>query len=122
MKLHHTHKVGNNQITAYGPGFIDINGTVYSGNRIVTANSVTLWPVVDFAALTEKDFASLLMFQPAIVLLGTGKTCRFPSPRLTQALTQAQIGVEAMDIGAACRTFNILVAEDRQVVMAILHD
>jgi uncharacterized protein len=121
MKLHHTQTAQSNQITAYGENFIEINGTPHEGNVIVTASQVMSWVSVGFEGLTEADFASLLALKPAVVLLGTGATLRFPHPRLTQALTQQQIGVEAMDTGAACRTFNVLVAEDREVALAILH-
>ena len=55
-----------------------------------------------------------------MLLLGTGARQRFPHPRLYRALTDAGIGVECMDTPAACRTYNILVAEDRRVVAAIL--
>ena len=54
------------------------------------------------------------------MLLGTGAALRFPHPRLTAALADARVGVEVMDTRAACRTFNILVAEDRRVVAALV--
>jgi len=54
------------------------------------------------------------------VLFGAGSAIRFPHPRLVRALTEARIGVEAMDTPAACRTFNILAAEGRGVVAALL--
>jgi uncharacterized protein len=55
-------------------------------------------------------------------LLGTGARQRFPSPRLTRALAEARIGLDVMDTPAACRTFNILAAEERKVAVAILLD
>ena len=54
------------------------------------------------------------------MLLGTGETLRFPRPELTRALADAAVGFEAMDTRAACRTYNVLMAEGRQVVAAIL--
>ena len=121
MKLHHTQNVRGQQITGYGEGFIKVNGIIYEGNVIVTTVGVSSWPVANFAALSEADFTSLLIFQPDVILLGTGETLRFPSPKLIQKVTQQQIGVEAMDIGAACRTFNVLIEEGRQVVMAVVY-
>jgi len=56
------------------------------------------------------------------VLLGTGSRQRFPRPALYVALTRARIGVEVMDTAAACRTYNILTAEGRRVVAAVLQD
>jgi uncharacterized protein len=122
MKLHHTQLAEKNQITSYGEGFIEVNGVRYEGSLVVTPAEIASWSVQHFNELAEDNFTRILPLQPAVVLFGTGKTLRFPHPRLIQALTAAQIGVESMDIGAACRTFNILVAEDRQVVLLILHD
>ena len=70
--------------------------------------------------LAREDFANLLEFQPEIVLLGTGRTIRFPHPGLTQDLTAARIGVDVMDVFAACRTFNVLTAEGRKVLAALI--
>ena len=58
--------------------------------------------------------------RPEVILLGTGNRLQFPHPRLTQPLQQAGIGLEAMDTVAACRTYNILMAEGRQVLAALL--
>ena len=71
-------------------------------------------------ALKAGDFAGLLQHRPELVLLGTGATQRFPHPRLLSALSDARVGVEMMDTRAACRTFNILIAEDRRVVAALI--
>jgi uncharacterized protein len=78
------------------------------------------WRAASFEALTEADFAPLLDLGADILLLGTGAKQRFPHPRLTHALAARRIGVEAMDLPAACRTFNILVAEERRVAAALL--
>jgi len=110
-----------NVIAALGADWIRIGETEYRQNLIVTPDAVvTGWAPAGFAALTADDFASLLEYAPEVVLLGTGASQRFPHPRLTAALAQARIGVEAMDTRAACRTFNILVAEDRRVVAALM--
>jgi uncharacterized protein len=110
-----------NLIRALGADWIRIGETEYRQNLIVTPDAVvTGWAPAGFAALTADDFASLLEYAPEVVLLGTGARQSFPHPRLTSALSQARIGVEAMDTRAACRTFNILVAEDRRVVAALV--
>jgi uncharacterized protein len=110
-----------NLIRACSADWIRIGETEYRQNLIVTPDAVvTGWAPAGFAALTADDFASLLKYAPEVVLLGTGASQRFPHPRLTAALAQARIGVEAMDTRAACRTFNILVAEDRRVVAALM--
>ena len=120
MKFH-LQAPGSNVIAALGTDWIRIGETEYRQNLIVTPDAVaTGWAPAGFAALTEADFAALLEHGPELVLLGTGRAQRFPHPRLLQALSGARIGVEAMDTRAACRTFNILVAEDRRVVAALV--
>ena len=112
-----------NIISALGADWIRIGETEYRQNLIVTPDAVaTGWAPAGFTALTQDDFAALLAHRPELVLLGTGRMQHFPHPRLLQALSGARIGVEAMDTRAACRTFNILVAEDRRVVAALILD
>jgi uncharacterized protein len=122
MKFH-LQAPATNIIAALGADWIRIGETEYRQNLIVTPDAVaTGWAPAGFVALTEEDFAALLAHRPELVLLGTGRAQRFPHPRLLQALSGARIGVEAMDTRAACRTFNILVAEDRRVVAALVLD
>jgi ATP-binding cassette subfamily B protein len=71
-------------------------------------------------SFAKADFERLLSHKPEVVLFGTGAAIRFPHPRLTRALTDARIGLEVMDTPAACRTFNILAAEGRSVIAALL--
>jgi len=78
------------------------------------------WRVASFDELSEAHFDYLLTLKPDVLLLGTGARQRFPHPRLYRSLTDAGIGVECMDTAAACRTYNILVTEDRKVAAAIL--
>ena len=110
-----------NVIAALGANWIRIGETEYRQNLIVTPDAVaTGWAPAGFGALAEVDFGALLEFTPEIVLLGTGAMQRFPHPRLLQALSRARVGVEVMDTRAACRTFNILIAEDRRAVAALV--
>jgi uncharacterized protein len=110
-----------NVISGLGDDWIRIGETEYRQNIVVTPDAVaTGWAPAGFAALTAEDFAILLQHEPEVVLLGTGATQRFPHPRLLQALSSARIGVEVMDTRAACRTFNILIAEDRRAVAALV--
>jgi len=78
------------------------------------------WQAQTFEQLAAEHFELLLPFQPEIVLLGTGITLRFPCPSITKKLISLKIGVEVMDTSAACRTYNILMAEGRNVVAALL--
>lgn len=122
MKLHQNQPDQVNTITGYGFGFIEINKEAYTKNLLLTASEMLPWDVVSFDALCPADLSGLLTFSPALVLLGTGQTLRFPHPSLLADLTKAQVGVEVMDTQAACRTFNVLAAEGRRVLLAALID
>jgi uncharacterized protein len=121
VKLHRSAAVaGRNTFTGYGEGWFMVNGERYATSLIVFPDRVVPWSAASFAALAPEDFAPLVAARPGIVLLGTGARQRFPHPRITRALAEAGIGLEVMDTQAACRTFNILAAEDRQVAAALL--
>ena len=120
MKFHLSTTAGN-VVTGLGPGWIRIGADEYRENVVLTSDAVaTGWAAAGFDGLTADDFAQLLAQKPEVVLFGAGPTIRFPHPRLTRALTDAGVGVEVMDTPAACRTFNILAAEGRSVVAALL--
>lgn len=80
------------------------------------------WPPRAYGELTAEHLTGLLELEPDVVLLGTGMTFRYPAPTLLSPLTGRGIGVEVMDSGAACRTYNVLLAEGRNVVAALLLD
>ena len=120
MKLHSSLPSGVNTITGYGEGYVMVNGQRRDTSVVVLPDRVEIWAARSFEALTADDFAFLKTLDAEIVLLGTGARQRFPHPRLTAALAQAGIGLEVMDVQAACRTYNILAAEDRAVVAALL--
>ncbi len=121
MKLHLANAEGNNLITGYGSGWVQIGERRYENSLIVLPQQlITDWPVAGFDALTSENFAAIAALKPEIVLLGTGTTHRFAHPRLWQALADIGLGLECMDTGAACRTYNILMAEGRNVAAALL--
>jgi uncharacterized protein len=121
MKFHLTRSGGRNLFTGYGAGYVSINEQRYEHPIVVTPeNAVMTWEPASFDGLTAEHFEALLDLKPEIVILGTGESLRFPHPRLTRPLAEARVGFEAMDTKAACRTFNILMAEGRQVVAAML--
>jgi uncharacterized protein len=122
MKLHFSGPTGLNTFTGYGEDYVLVNGERHASSVIVLADRILPWPVADFASLEESHFEPLSAMQLEVVLLGTGRTLRFPHPRLTRALAAARIGVEFMDLQAACRTYNILVAEERKVAAALLFE
>lgn len=121
MKLHASRPTALNTVTAYGTGYIEINAERHDSSMIVQPEApLEPWPVERFESLSVEHFQQLAAFTPDVVLLGTGSRQRFPHPRLTAPLAAAGIGVEAMDSGAACRTYNILMTEGRKVLLAVL--
>ena len=120
MKLHATGPSGVNTITAYGEDYVAVNGQRHSSSVVVLPDRVLPWEGKRFDTLTAEDFAFLRELGGEIVLLGTGRRQRFPRPQLTAPLVEARIGLEVMDVKAACRTYNILIAEERKVAAALL--
>lgn len=121
MKLHLAQLGDTKLFTGYAADHVLVNRERFDSNLVVMAEAVrTDWEVANFEALSEANFEYFLALKPEVLLLGTGALQRFPHPRLYRALTNAGIGVECMDTPAACRTYNILVEEDRRVVAAIL--
>jgi uncharacterized protein len=120
VKLHASGPRGVNTITGYGEGYVMVNGVRRDSSVVVMPDRVESWSASAFDALSAEDFTFLKDLRVEIVLLGTGPRQRFPHPRLTAALAQAGIGLEVMDVQAACRTYNILVAEERKVAAALL--
>ena len=120
MKLHVSGPGTRNAITGYGEGYVMVNGQRHEASLIVLPDRLLPWNVAGFEALSPEHFSSLKDLQAEILLLGTGPKQRFPHPRLTAPLAEAGIGLEVMDLKAACRTYNILVAEERKVAAALL--
>jgi uncharacterized protein len=109
-----------NAVTGYGAGYVMVNGERHDSNLVVLPERIVPWSASGFEALAESDFEMLAALGTEVVLLGTGALLRFPAPRLTRALAIARIGLEVMDTQAACRTYNILMAEQRRVAAALL--
>jgi uncharacterized protein len=108
-------------ITAYGPGWVAINGERFEGGRMVLSRGEhRLWPVTQIEEISPEDFAAAVTVPVELVLLGTGRRQRFISPVLSQVLMQKGIGLEVMDSVAACRTYNVLASEGRQVALLMI--
>jgi uncharacterized protein len=121
LKLHLADPGDTRLFTAHGPDHVMVSGERYEHSIVVLAEEVRVdWTVADFDELNEAHFSYFLALKPDVLLLGTGPRQRFPHPRLYRSLTDAGIGVECMDTPAACRTYNILVAEGRRAIAAIL--
>ena len=121
MKLHLENNPALNTVTAYGDGYIEINRIRHERALLVQPEGQLLfWEAQGFDALAQAHFEAIVPLAPELVLLGTGARQRFPHPVLTASLMRARIGVEVMDTGAACRTYNILMSEGRRVLAALL--
>ena len=121
MKIEREEAQGRNMFTGYGAGYVEVNRTRYAASLVVGAESlVTDWPLESVDALAADHMAAILAMKPEIVLLGTGATFAFPEPARLAPLREARVGVEVMDTPAACRTYNILLGEGRNVVAALV--
>ncbi len=121
MKLHSTTPTGLLAVTAYDAEGIAVAGRRLSRSFILTPQRlIEDWPPVSLETLCAADMEMLAALDCPIVLLGTGLRQRFPAPALLRPLLARRIGIEVMDSFAACRTYNILMAEGRQVAAALI--
>lgn len=119
MKLHLAAAGSRHAIDAYAADAITVSGVAYNHSILLTAETVAPWTVASPLPLDE----SLLDFFPlkdiGFVIIGTGSRYRLPSRNLFAHFRKAAIGIEIMDTGAACRTFNLVVADGRPVLAAL---
>jgi len=121
VKLQSDPHSGANTITGYGDGYVEINKTPYRHAVLISSDgAISEWPIKAFEALEPSDFEQMVALKPELILIGTGVKQRFPKPELLKALISAKIGFEIMNSQAACRTYNILVGEGRQVLLALI--
>ncbi len=121
MKMRADRIEGHNAIARHGPDGVVVNGIERTESVLVPwRGEVRPWQVSDFDALTAEHFARVAALTPELVIFGSGARLRFPAPALLRPLIDAAIGVETMDTAAACRTYNVLLAEGRSVVAALL--
>lgn len=120
MKLH-AEKGSGNYIQSVTRDAVLIGGTSYTGAVIVSADRiVTGWTPRRIVELQLDDFEATLALDPEVILFGTGTTHRFASNHLLTTIMSRGVGFEVMATAAACRTYNVLMAEDRRVVAALL--
>jgi uncharacterized protein len=121
MKLHADTQSALNTVTGYGPGWIEINRQRFEGAILVMPEGpVVAWPVSTFEELQRVHFDAIAERSPELVLMGSGARQRFLHPRLAAALSDSRIGIDVMTTHAACRTYNILMAEGRRVLAVLL--
>ena len=124
MKLHLSNPNGNHLIKScekHGDNYqIRIGGALYTSSLIVTSEKLEVWPINHFSDLQTADFSRLAGFNSEVIILGTGSRLTFPDPRLTRPLIELGIGLEVMDTPAACRTWNILLADGRNATAGLI--
>lgn len=121
MKLQPDRLEGVNVITRHAGGRVWVNADEHAASVLVPWRGAALsWPVDRFASLDASHFEALLPLAPEIVIFGSGSRLRFVAPAMLRALIERRIGIETMDLAAACRTYNVLASEGRAVVAALL--
>jgi len=108
-------------ITGYETGSVFINNEAHQQSLIISPDSlISPWEVTDVSQLNETTLVSILEDHPEIVIIGTGETLILPEPKIIALFAQHQIGLEAMNTSAACRTYGILAAEGRKATAGII--
>jgi uncharacterized protein len=121
MKLHATATQSYQTVTAYDATGVTINACRYGHSIFLMPELVPQpWPINAFEQLQAEHFNPIMAHNPELIILGSGARQQFVHPRLQTALLAARIGLESMDNQAACRTYNILMAEGRKVVLALI--
>lgn len=121
MKMRADRIEGQNAIARHGPEGVVVNGVEHTESVVVPwRGDVVAWNVESFESLAAEHFARIAALKPELVIFGSGARLRFPAPALLRPLIDAGIGVETMDTAAACRTYNVILAEGRSVVAALL--
>jgi uncharacterized protein len=121
MKFQPDTFAGTNAISRHEPGAVWVNGQRFEGALLVPwKGEVRAWAPESLAALDPQHFEQLLSLRPELVIFGSGSRLSFIAPALYRSLIDAGIGLETMDSAAACRTYNVLAAEGRSVVAALL--
>jgi uncharacterized protein len=121
MKMRADRMEGQNAIARHGVEGVVVNGVEHTESVLVPwQGAVVAWHAASFETLTVEHFAQVAALGPELVVFGSGARLRFPPPALLRPLVERGIGVETMDTAAACRTYNVLLAEGRTVVAALL--
>lgn len=122
MELTQTNAPGKQVIEGYGEGRFRVSGALHEGSVIVFADRTEPWSVRDFAEIGPDSFAGLRMLGDDVdlLLLGCGERMGLVSGAVRQPLREGGIVLEPMATGAACRTFNVLMAEGRRVAAALI--
>ncbi|HEX4234014.1 MAG TPA: Mth938-like domain-containing protein [Caldimonas sp.] len=121
MKMRADRIEGRNAIARHSPEGVIVNGVEHTESVLVPwQGEPVAWHADSFESLTAEHFARVAALRPELVIFGSGARLRFPAAALLRPLIDAAIGIETMDTAAACRTYNVLLAEGRTVVAALI--
>lgn len=108
-------------IRAYAPGRINVNDVIINRSFILSPDRlIEDWPPQQLQDITLEHLQAALALKPEILIIGTGSTLHFPQPDVMADIQRRGIGLEVLDTAAACRTYNVLVSENRSVVAVLL--
>jgi uncharacterized protein len=108
-------------ISGYGPGWIGIEAEKIDHSIIISSGGLRqTWNCVRFEDLTAAHFSELALLDAELIIFGSGARNRFPPPAWLAPLMERRVGLESMETKAACRTYNILANEGRNVVAALI--
>ena len=122
MKLSSDTRADANVVVGYAADEVRLRARTLRASAIVTVDRVVDWPVASLADVSPSALDAVLDLAPEIVLLATGGTQRFPDAAAYAHVYGRGVGFEAMEVGAACRTYNVLLSEDRRVALALLFE
>lgn len=113
---------GRQVIESYGDGGFTVTGEAYRGSILVLPDRTGAWPLTSIAELDLASLEPILAAEPPVevLLIGCGAAMTFIDPDLREAARARGVALEPMDTGAACRTYNVLMAEDRRVAAALI--
>jgi uncharacterized protein len=122
MQLSSDTRTDANVVVGYAADEVRLRERALRTSAIVTLDRIVDWPVASIADLTPSALDPVLDLDPEIVLLATGGVQRFPEPDVVAHVYSRGVGFEVMEVGAACRTYNLLLSEDRRVALALLFE
>lgn len=120
MKFTRQRQDGVNLIRSYGADYLVVGEQRIDASCLVSAGTLVPWPPRAVEEVTTESVAAIFELKPEVVVLATGATQKFPRAALRAEFATRKVGLEVMEIGAACRTYNVLVGEERRVVAAVL--
>jgi len=120
MKFAEDHNEAIYKVTSYETEGIKINGRLFQVPLVLSPTAlIPDWKPTSISSLTAEDLEPFYELEAEVILLGTGDKQKFPNTDVLKRLASTQIGFEIMDTQAACRTFNIIMAEGRNVVAGL---